>query len=73
MAVLPVLRMGHPLLLERAVEIRDFNTQSLDQLIADMLDTMRAEDGAGLAAPQIGVGPVHHRCNLHDLRFLSSV
>ena len=56
MAILPVLRMGDPLLLERASEIKDFDTPELYQLIQDMLDTMEAENGAGLAAPQIGHG-----------------
>ena len=56
MAIHPVLRMGHPLLNQRAAEVRDFNTPELDSLIVDMFDTMRAEDGAGLAAPQIGIG-----------------
>ena len=55
MAIHPVLRMGHPLLNQRAEEVRDFNTPELDNLIADMFETMHAEDGAGLAAPQIGV------------------
>jgi peptide deformylase len=55
MAIRPVLRMGHPLLNQRAEEVRDFNTAELDSLIRDMLDTMHAEDGAGLAAPQIGI------------------
>ena len=55
MAIRPVLRMGHPLLNQRAKEVRDFNTPELDSLIGDMLDTMQAEDGAGLAAPQIGI------------------
>jgi peptide deformylase len=55
MAIHPVLRMGHPLLNQRASEVTAFNTAELDRLIADMLDTMRAENGAGLAAPQIGV------------------
>jgi peptide deformylase len=55
MAIHPVLRMGHPLLSQRAREVTAFNTPELDQLVADMLETMRAEDGAGLAAPQIGV------------------
>lgn len=54
MAVLPVLRMGDPLLLLKACEIKDFGTPELHQLIQDMLDTMAAENGAGLAAPQIG-------------------
>ena len=49
MAIHPVLRMGHPLLNQRAEEVRDFNTPELGSLIADMFETMRAEDGAGLA------------------------
>jgi len=56
MSVLPVLRMGDPALLMRASEITEFDTPELHQLIADMLDTMAAEEGAGLAAPQIGHG-----------------
>lgn len=55
MAIRPVLRMGNPLLLQRADEITAFNTQELNELIQDMRDTMLANDGAGLAAPQIGV------------------
>lgn len=56
MAVRPVLRMGHPLLLQVAEPVREFNTPELDALIEDMFDTMAAQNGAGLAAPQIGVG-----------------
>jgi peptide deformylase len=55
MAIHTVLRMGHPLLNQRAAEVETFNTAELDLLIEDMLDTMQAEDGAGLAAPQIGI------------------
>jgi len=55
MAVRPVLRMGEPLLLERAQEVERFGTVELERLLVDMLDTMEALDGAGLAAPQIGV------------------
>lgn len=55
MAVRKVLRMGHPLLLERSHEITKFSTNQLLDLIRDLYDTMRAEDGAGIAAPQIGV------------------
>jgi peptide deformylase len=55
MAVRPVLRMGEPLLLQRAQEVKTFNTLELDALLADVLDTMEALNGAGLAAPQIGV------------------
>lgn len=56
MAVRPVLRMGDPRLLEVARPVERFDTPELHSLIADMNDTMRALDGAGLAAPQIGVG-----------------
>ena len=55
MAIHTVLRMGNPLLNQRAAKVEEFNTTELDRLIEDMLDTMRAEDGAGLAAPQIGI------------------
>jgi peptide deformylase len=54
MAIKPVLRMGNPLLLQKAADITEFNTPKLTALIHDMQDTMAAEDGAGLAAPQIG-------------------
>jgi peptide deformylase len=47
--------MGDPRLLERSQEVMRFGTPELDALLADMLDTMEALDGAGLAAPQIGV------------------
>lgn len=55
MAVKTVLRMGHPLLRQVAQPVAEFNTPALDALIADMFDTMAEENGAGLAAPQIGV------------------
>ncbi len=50
-----VLRMGDPRLLERSSEVTRFGTPELATLLADMRDTMRAQNGAGLAAPQIGV------------------
>jgi peptide deformylase len=52
----PVLRMGDPRLLERAEPVKAFDTPELHTLLADMRETMAALDGAGLAAPQIGVG-----------------
>ena len=55
MTVRTVLRMGEPLLLEKAQPITAFNTPELHALIQDMQDTMSAMDGAGIAAPQIGV------------------
>jgi peptide deformylase len=48
--------MGDARLLQRAEEVVRFGTPELRALIADMEDTMHALDGAGLAAPQIGVG-----------------
>ncbi|HXS51241.1 MAG TPA: peptide deformylase [Usitatibacter sp.] len=56
MAVREVLRMGHPLLRERAKPVEQLGTPELEALVADMKDTMAAKNGAGLAAPQIGVG-----------------
>jgi peptide deformylase len=56
MAVREVLRMGDPRLLEQARPVEEFDTPELHELITDMQDTMRAYDGAGLAAPQIGIG-----------------
>jgi peptide deformylase len=50
-----ILRMGDPRLLQRAAPVEAFGTPELRALIADMRDTMAAADGAGLAAPQIGV------------------
>jgi peptide deformylase len=55
MSVRTVLRMGHPLLNQIAEPVAQFDTPELKALIADMFDTMAAYDGAGLAAPQIGV------------------
>lgn len=55
MSVKQVLKMGHPLLKCVAEAVTEFNTLELDNLILDMLDTMEALDGAGLAAPQIAI------------------
>jgi len=55
MAVRAVLRMGDPRLLEASRPVEHFDTPELHALIADLHDTMEALDGAGLAAPQIGV------------------
>jgi peptide deformylase len=51
-----VLRMGDPRLLERARPVERFDAPELQALLADMRDTMAHQNGAGLAAPQIGVG-----------------
>lgn len=55
MAVRPVLKMGDPLLLRVAEPVTAFDSTALQELITDMFDTMAAMNGAGLAAPQIGV------------------
>lgn len=55
MAVRDVLKMGDPGLLKVARPVEVFGTQALRELVRDMTDTMRHLDGAGLAAPQIGV------------------
>ena len=47
--------MGNPLLLQRSLEVEPIDNQQLAPLLTDMWDTMAAENGAGLAAPQIGV------------------
>ena len=55
MPIKPVLRMGDPVLLQRAAPVEQFDTPELHALIRDMEDTMEAMNGAGIAAPQIGV------------------
>lgn len=55
MAIKTVLRMGDPVLLQKAVQVTAFDTPELHALIQDMQDTMAHMNGAGIAAPQIGV------------------
>jgi len=55
MTVREILKMGDPRLLREAEPVTAFGTPELHTLIADMQDTMAAVQGAGLAAPQIGV------------------
>ncbi len=55
MAIKSVLKMGEPLLLQQARLVEQFDTPQLHALIQDMRDTMTHLNGAGLAAPQIGV------------------
>lgn len=55
MAIRLVLRMGDPRLLQVSLPVERIDTPELQALLADMQDTMRAHEGAGLAAPQIGV------------------
>jgi peptide deformylase len=55
MTVREILKMGDPRLLRVAEPVREFGTPEMEALIADMFDTMHEANGAGLAAPQIGV------------------
>ena len=55
MTVREILKMGDPRLLRVAPPVSQFDTDELHLLISDMLDTMHAANGAGLAAPQIGI------------------
>ncbi|MFM8465877.1 MAG: peptide deformylase, partial [Burkholderiaceae bacterium] len=55
MAIREILKMGDPRLLRVAEPVTAFDTAELHALISDMFDTMHAANGAGLAAPQIGV------------------
>jgi peptide deformylase len=55
MPIQPILKMGDPRLLRVAQPVQQFNTPELHALLIDLQDTMQAANGAGLAAPQIGV------------------
>ncbi len=55
MAIRKVLKMGDPVLLQVAAPVEAFDTPELHELLTDMRDTMEALNGAGIAAPQIGV------------------
>ena len=55
MAIREILKMGDPRLLTVARPVAEFDTPELHALVADLFDTMAAANGAGLAAPQIGV------------------
>jgi peptide deformylase len=56
MSIRTILRMGDPRLLQPAQPVAQLNTPALHALVQDLHDTMLAASGAGLAAPQIGVG-----------------
>jgi peptide deformylase len=56
MAIREVLKMGDPRLLAVAQPVGEFGTPELENLLSDMRETMLSLNGAGLAAPQIGVG-----------------
>jgi peptide deformylase len=55
MAIREVIRMGDPRLLEKSQPVERFDTPELHALVQDLEDTMKAMNGAGIAAPQIAV------------------
>ena len=55
MTIRPVVLMNHPILRRKAHKVRPADIPALGELIDDMIETMRAEPGVGLAAPQVGV------------------
>ena len=56
MSVRPIVIHGAPVLHRRAAEVKNESEESLNQLLADMEETLEASNGVGLAAPQVGVG-----------------
>lgn len=58
MSLLPIVRLGHPALRTPAAQVapEELRSEAAQRLIDDMIETMRAADGVGLAAPQVGVG-----------------
>lgn len=54
MAVRPLVESGDPVLRQKAKKVRDFGS-ALQELVDDLVDTMAAAPGLGLAAPQVGV------------------
>lgn len=64
MAVQPIRLFGDPVLRKRALEVEHFDKE-LRRLVTDLTDTMLAAPGAGLAAPQIGVGLRVFTWNVH--------
>jgi peptide deformylase len=55
MAILKIARMGHPVLKARAEAVLDPNSQEIQQLVRDMVETLEDIGGIGLAAPQVHV------------------
>lgn len=55
MSVIKTVQAGNPIIHTQSVEVKDFASEETKQVISDLIDTMRAEDLVGMAAPQIGV------------------
>jgi peptide deformylase len=56
MAILKIARMGHPVLIRRALPVADPSAPEIRRLVQDMAETMEDASGLGLAAPQVHVG-----------------
>ncbi len=55
MSILKIAKIGHPVLLKKCAEIKEFSTDSLKKIVYDMSETMIDYNGIGLAAPQIHI------------------
>ena len=55
MSILKIAKLGHPVLLKKGAEIKEFSSNSLKKIIYDMSETMIDYNGIGLAAPQIHI------------------
>ncbi len=53
MSILKIAKLGHPVLLKKGNEIKEFSTDSLKKIVYDMSETMIDYNGIGLAAPQV--------------------
>ena len=54
-SILKIAKLGHPVLLKKGSEIKEFSTDSLKKIIFDMSETMIDYNGIGLAAPQVHI------------------
>ena len=54
-SILKIARVGHPILLNKSADIKEFSTSSLKKMIYDMSETMIDYNGIGLAAPQVHI------------------
>jgi len=57
MAVLDVVKMGNPILRETSeiIDVKEIPSEDFQQFIDNLVETMRTENGAGIAAPQVGI------------------
>lgn len=53
MTILEIIKPNNPVLRQKGRPVTNFNDQSFQKLVDDMIETMRAADGVGLAAPQV--------------------